>query len=132
MARQAITETTIWRSSITMGKRSQKAETEEGDLTVDERMLEEEAAYWDRHMDDDPGPEVKFRVVKDIKHVYSFRVGAEELDEIADAAEAAGQDVSAFIREAALKEARRRKSSSPAVDDVRKKAKELAEAVERL
>jgi uncharacterized protein (DUF1778 family) len=82
-------------------------------------------------MDDEPGPEVKFRVARDVKHVYSFRVGAEELDEIADAAEAAGKDVSAFIREAALREARRRKSDT-AVEDVRKKARELTDAVERL
>jgi hypothetical protein len=54
------------------------------------------------------------------------------LDELVDAAEAAGVNVSAFIREAALNEARRRKAGKSAVDEVRKKAKELAEAVSKL
>jgi uncharacterized protein (DUF1778 family) len=104
------------------------------ELTDEERLLEEAAQEAERLIDDDLSDwkPVKVRVAKDIKHVYSFRVGAEELDEIADAAEAAGKDVSAFIREAALNEARRRKASGSAVDEVRKKARELAEAVQRL
>ena len=104
------------------------------ELTDEERRIEQLAQEAERLMDDDLSDwtPVKVRLAKDIKHVYSFRVGAEELDEIADAAEAAGKDVSAFIREAALNEARRRKSDTSAVDDVRKKAQELADAVQRL
>jgi uncharacterized protein (DUF1778 family) len=105
-----------------------------GELTDEERQIEEAAEEAERLMDDDLAEwkPVKVRVAKDVKHVYSMRIGAEELDEIADAAEAAGKDVSAFIREAALNEARRRKAGKSAVDDVRKKAQELADAVQRL
>jgi uncharacterized protein (DUF1778 family) len=104
------------------------------ELTDEERQIEEAAEEAERLMDDDLAEwkPVKVRVAKEVKHVYSMRIGAEELDEIADAAEAAGKDVSAFIREAALNEARRRKAGKSAVDDVRKKAQELAEAVKRL
>ena len=104
------------------------------ELTDEERKLEEAAEEAERLMDEDLADwkPVNVRVAKNIKHVYSMRIGAAELDEIADAAEAAGKDVSAFIREAALNEARRRKAGKSAVDDVRKKAQELAEAVQRL
>jgi uncharacterized protein (DUF1778 family) len=115
-----------------MTSKRQKTRRPLDDVTDQERLMEEEAEYWEQHMDDAPGPEVKFRVAKDVKHVYSFRVGADELDEIVDAAEAAGKDISAFIREAALNEARRRKSESSAVAQVRQKARELAQAVDRL
>jgi uncharacterized protein (DUF1778 family) len=117
---------------MTTSKRKNGSESDRENLTVEERLLEEEAEYWERHMEDEPGPEVKVRVAKNVKHVYSMRIAPDELDEIADAAEAAGKDVSAFIREAALSEARRRKAGKSAVDDVRKKAQELAEAVQRL
>lgn len=104
------------------------------ELTEEERHVEELAQEAERLIDDDLADwsPVKVRIAKNVKHVYSFRVGAEELDEIADAAEAAGRDLSAFIREAALNEARRRKAGGSAVDEVRKKAEELAEAVQRL
>jgi hypothetical protein len=103
------------------------------ELTEEERRLDEAAEYWEHHMDDEPvGEPVKADVSKPIRHVYSLRIGAAELDELVDAAEAAGVNVSAFIREAALNEARRRKAGKSAVDEVRKKAKELAEAVSKL
>lgn len=102
------------------------------DEDEEERLLREAAEEAEAHMEDEPGPEVKLRVAKDVKHVYSFRVGAGELDEIVEAAEAAGKDVSAFIREAALREARRRRAGESAADEVRRKARELTEAVERL
>jgi uncharacterized protein (DUF1778 family) len=115
-----------------MTTRKTNASPESDELTVEEKMIEDEAQYWEQHRDDAPGEEVKVRVARDVRHVYSFRVGADELDEIADAAEAAGKDVSAFIREAALNEARRRKAGDSAVDEVRRKAQELTEAVQKL
>ena len=103
------------------------------DEDEEERFLREAAEEAENLIDDDLSKwePVKVRVARDVKHVYSFRVGAEELDEIVDAAEVAGKDVSAFIREAALREARRQRSDT-AVEDVRRKARELTEAVERL
>jgi hypothetical protein len=103
------------------------------ELTEIERQLDEAAQYWEEHMDDEPvGEPIKVDVSKPVRHVYSLRIGATELDELADAAEAAGVNLSVFIREAALNEARRRKAGKSATDEVRKKAKELAEAVSKL
>lgn len=113
-------------------KRREIPELEDED--EEERLLREAAEEAERLTDEDLSgwQPVKLRVAKDVKHVYSFRVGAGELDEIVEAAEAAGKDVSAFIREAALREARRRRAGESAADEVRRKARELTEAVERL
>lgn len=109
-------------------------DSDDDELTEEERIAEEEAAYWEKHMRDELalGEPVNVRVARNVKHVYSFRIDPDELDAIAEAAEAAGQNVSEFIREAAMREVRRRRSASPAVEELKRKARELAEAVERL
>ncbi len=99
-----------------------------------EKELREASEYAELHRDDDISgwPEVKVRVAKNLRQVYSLRIGADELDEIAEAAEAAGQNVSEFIRGAALAHARRQKLDKSPIDEVREKARELSEAVSRL
>lgn len=97
-----------------------------------EQELRESAEYAEQHMDDEPGREVKVRVARNLRNVYSLRIGADELDEIADAAEAEGQNVSEFIRNAAIDRARRQKPDKSPIDEVREKARELSEAVSRL
>src|SRR5438876_6403350 len=69
--------------------------------------LEELAAREDREGEPEPNGlvPVKARVPRMARNVFSLRIGAEELDAIADAAEARGISVGDFIRQAALKEA---------------------------
>ena len=106
---------------------------EDDEDTQEDERIRQIIEYHEAHMDEGPvGPPINVRVAKNVKNVYSLRIGAGELDELVDASEAAGMNLSAFIREAALNEARRRKAGKSAVDDVRKKAKELAEAVSKL
>jgi hypothetical protein len=105
---------------------------DEEDLELQRAFEETEAMFNSDNEDLSEWKPVDFRVAKNVKNVYSLRIGAAELDELVDAAEAAGVNLSAFIREAALNEARRRKAGKSAVDEVRKKAKELAEAVSKL
>jgi uncharacterized protein (DUF1778 family) len=64
--------------------------------------------------------------------VFSLKIGAEELDELYDAAEAQGLEVGTFIREAALEKARRMAGKADAIEAVRQQARALAEAVEKL
>lgn len=104
---------------------------DEEDLEL-QRAFEETEAMFNSDEDLSEWKPVDIRVAKNVKNVYSLRIGAAELDELVDAAEGAGVNLSAFIREAALNEARRRKAGKSAVDEVRKKAKELAEAVSKL
>jgi hypothetical protein len=76
------------------------------ELTDYEKRLAAAAAELEKDMDIEPGPEVKVRVSKPVRHVFSLKIGADELDQIADAAEAADVSVGAFIRSAALEKAR--------------------------
>ena len=86
----------------------EEAEEETGDGRWLREAYEESEAIRLRDSDDDWDPvPVKVTFAKKPRHVFAFRVGAEELDEIADAAEAVGKDVGAFVREAALEKARR-------------------------
>jgi hypothetical protein len=48
---------------------------------------------------------VRARMTRAPRHVFSLRIGADELDTIAEAAEKRGISVGDFIRQAALKEA---------------------------
>lgn len=106
----------------------------EANETPLEGRLRETADYAEQHRDDDlsNGKPVQFKVAKKLRQVYSLRIAAEELDEIAEAAEAAGQNVSEFVRGAALAQARSRKTGRSPADEVREKARELSEAVSRL
>ncbi len=54
----------------------------------------------------DPGEPVKFSVSPHFRNIFEFEIKGEELDEIADAAEAAGIEIDDFVREAALARAR--------------------------
>ena len=91
------------------------------------RAVAEEA---DRHVDVAPGRRVSARVTHGARSVFSLKVHEEELEEIANAAEAAGQSVGAFIRDAALEKARGR--NNQAIAQIREKTRELAEAVSQL
>jgi hypothetical protein len=96
------------------------------EIEADELLKEIEA-----HMGEDPGERVtNITFAKNVKHVFSLKIGADELDEIADAAEAEGVSIGLYIREAAL--ARARKEQQPSVDELKAKVRELSEAVERL
>jgi hypothetical protein len=112
-------------------KHNEIDEDDEEDVELERAFQEAEALF---ESDDDltTWKPVNVRIAKNVKNVYSMRIGAAELDELVDASEAAGVNLSAFIREAALNEARRRKAGKSAVDEVRKKAKELAQAVSKL
>jgi hypothetical protein len=82
-------------------------------------------------MGEDPGEVVtNIAFAKNVRHVFSLKIGAGELDEIADAAEAGGVSIGLYIREAAL--ARARKQQQPTVDELKAKLRELSEAVHRL
>jgi hypothetical protein len=95
-----------------------------------ERELIAAAEEAERHMDDDLGEPVPARVAKGARDVFALRIGAEELDELADAAESAGVSVGAFIRRAALEKAR--SQGGAAVKRVREQVRELAETVSQL
>ena len=84
----------------------------------------------DRHMAEAPGRRVPAKVTQGARSVFSLKIHEEELEEIAAAAEAAGQSVGAFIREAALEKARGR--DNQAIARIREKTRELAEAVNQL
>jgi hypothetical protein len=81
----------------------EEIEKSEEDAQVEEAFRESEALF----EADDIGnlEQVKVRVSKPVRHVFSLKIGADELDLIADAAEAAGVSVGAFIRDAALEKA---------------------------
>jgi hypothetical protein len=103
--------------------------------TVLERRAREAAEHAEQHMDDEPGPAVSLRIAKNVRHVFSFKIGAEELDELADAAEARGESVGAFIREAALEKARRLKESGPGdltLKEIADRMDQLTKAMRRL
>ena len=74
------------------------------DEEMEEALREAEALYESDDLSNLVPVEV--RVSKPVRHVFSLKIGAGELDVIADAAEAAGLSVGAFIRTAALEKAR--------------------------
>jgi hypothetical protein len=100
------------------------------EMSAHERDLMDAAEEAERHMDEPLGPAVAAIVTKGARDVFSLKVGADELDELADAAEAAGVSVGAFIREAALQKARGQQGA--ALKRVRKQVRELAESVKSL
>ena len=99
-------------------------------LTPHERRLMREAEEAERHMDDDLGQSIPVKVLKGVRQTFSLKIGADELDELADAAEAAGVSVGAFIRQAALQKARRQEGA--ALKRVRKQVRDLAQTVSQL
>lgn len=103
---------------------------ENEELTPHERDLMETAEEAERHIGDDLGTPVPGRAAKTVRHTFSLKVGAEELDEIADAADAAGLSVGAFIRQAALEKARGQEGA--VLKRVREQVRDLAETVKRL
>lgn len=112
-------------------KRANAGNTDD-DPTEEERLAAEEGRWYDEHRDElELGPRVNVRVAKNVKHVFSFKIEADELDELAEAAEAEGISVSKFVRDAALAVARKTKRPE-VVDDVRRKLNELTETVNRL
>jgi hypothetical protein len=88
--------------------------------TQHEKDLLPAAAEADAHMDDELGPRANARISREPRHVFSLKLGAEELDELSRAAKEAGESVGAYIRTAALGRAREKQL----VERVR----ELAEA----
>jgi len=99
-------------------------------LTPHERELMRAAEEAEHHMDDDLGEPVPSLPSRSVRNTFSLKIGADELDELADAAEAAGVSVGAFIREAALQKARGQQGA--ALKRVRKQVRELAESVKSL
>jgi hypothetical protein len=80
---------------------------------------------------------VKARVAKDVRHVFSVRMTARELTEIAEAARQRGMTISDFMRQASIAAIK----GEVAIDAgkhatelhaLREKARELYEAVEKL
>lgn len=98
--------------------------------TPHELELMKAADEAERDMDEDLGKRVPGRASSTVRNVFSLKVGAKELDELAEAAEAAGLSVGAFIRRAALQKARGQQGK--ALKRVRKQVQELAEAVKDL
>ena len=76
-------------------------------MTAEDRIHELALHYESRMGKVDDLRPVKARVARQVRNVFSLRIGAGELDAIADAAERRGVSVGDFIRQAALKEAAR-------------------------
>jgi hypothetical protein len=104
--------------------------TDDDEPTPHEKVLIEEAESAERYADDTSGGRSVPIRAQGARDVFSLKVGAEELDEIADAAEASGLSVGAFIRQAALEKARRHEGV--VLKRVREQVRELAETVGRL
>ena len=98
--------------------------------TPHERKLIKMAEEAERHMDDDLGQLVPGNASRSVRNTFSLKIGADEMDELADAADAAGMSVGAFIREAALQKARRQEGA--ALKRVRKQVQDLAQTVSQL
>jgi hypothetical protein len=114
---------------MTTRRRSTKR-TELEELSAHEQELLDIAEEAERDMDEplgQPGPAFVTRGARD---VFSLKIGADELDELADAADAAGVSVGAFIRQAALQKARRQEGA--ALKRVRKQVRDLAQTVSQL
>ena len=103
--------------------------TSEADL---EKRARESAEYAEQHADEKPGRRAKVRVSRPVRNVFSLKVGADELDMLSAAAEAAGISIGAYIREAALEKAERREPEDVRITKVRELTKALGESVERL
>jgi hypothetical protein len=81
-------------------------------MTEEERLADEAAGEAEAHADDISQWDkkaVKVRVATAPRHVFSLKLGAEELDEIAAAAETLGLGIGTYIRDAALEKARSQK-----------------------
>jgi uncharacterized protein (DUF1778 family) len=100
--------------------------------TKEEARAKASAEYAEARASLRPGRRVAATVLKSPRSVFSLKLGDDELDEIAEAAEASGQSVGAFIRDAALERARGRNRGGTRLRIVREKARELTEAVNRL
>ena len=102
-------------------------------MNKSERELREEL---DRLKDTDRELEGFVRIEgqssKSPRAVLSLRMGSHELTEVEAAAAALGINVSEFIRGAALMRARDVNDGASAVQDVKAKARELSEALQRL
>ncbi|MPZ48783.1 MAG: hypothetical protein GEU75_05625 [Dehalococcoidia bacterium] len=105
---------------------------EDDELDEDDRLIEEALAEVEARMEEAPGPAAPVRMAKQVRHVFSLKIGADELDDIVTAAEAEGVSVGAYIREAALARARSGGSRDETVKEVRSKVKDLEKAVRRL
>lgn len=75
---------------------------------------------------------VEARTSKSPRAVFSLRIGGDELEEIEAAAIAIDQNIGEFIRQAALLRAREVTEKASVIGEVRTKARELTEALQRL
>jgi hypothetical protein len=80
---------------------------------------------------------VKARVAKDVRHVFSVRMTARELTEIAEAARQRGMTISDFMRQASIAAVKGELAidagkHATELHALREKARELYEAVEKL
>jgi uncharacterized protein (DUF1778 family) len=77
---------------------------------------------------------VKGRVSKNLRFVYSIRLSPDELDEFSRAAQTRGMSVSDFMRTAAKVALQNDLdlNKAKAVSEIKEKARELNEAIERL
>src|SRR5688572_7267624 len=101
-----------------MPRKKLRSDAIEDDLLPEE--IEDDAAAKEayKHRFDDPGELVtNITFVKTPRHVFSLKIGASELDEIADAAGSEDVSIGLYIREAAL--ARARKEQQPTVDELK-------------
>lgn len=82
----------------------------------------------------DKATPVKARVSKDLKMVYSVRLSRREVEEFTAAAQARNMNLSEFLRAAAQTVAQGDVdlSNAQAVGELKEKARELNEAIERL
>jgi hypothetical protein len=80
---------------------------------------------------------VKARLTKDVRHVFSLRIGAQELTEISQAAKERGMSTSDFMRQASLSAVRgdldlKAGKQATILQEVREKTRELTDALNRL
>jgi uncharacterized protein (DUF1778 family) len=80
---------------------------------------------------------VKARVAKDVRHVFSLRIGAQELTEISQAAKERGMTIADFMRQASLSAVRgdldlKAGKQATILQEVREKTRELTEALNKL
>jgi uncharacterized protein (DUF1778 family) len=80
---------------------------------------------------------VKALVTKNVRHVFSLRIGAQELTEISQAAKERGISISDFMRQASLAAVHgeldlKAGKQATILQEVRKKTRELAEALNKL
>jgi hypothetical protein len=102
-----------------------------------EEMVREAEAVKDTKEEIEGLVPVRARVAKDVRHVFSLRMSAQEITEIFEAAKQRGMTMSDFMRQASLAAVHGERSlaagrQATALHAVREKARELYEAVEKL